>query len=290
MTDIELPEGITLLDAPLAGIKVDTPAATGVIYFNGAHIAAWTPAGQHPVLWLSDQAILEPGKAIRGGIPLLWPWFGAGDDGQHTPMHGIARVSTWNLLRAKVSPAGTANIVLGLDGAAVDPGLAPDLPRDYRLELHISMGKTLIVQLVVFAGDSELFFEDGLHSYFAVGDIHKTRIEGLDGAAYSDRLTDGCATQQGAVSFEGETDRIYESRETLRIIDDEWNRTLLIEKVGSAQSVIWNPWIAKAAATPDLGNDDWQEFVCAEAVNVRDQSVNVEPDGRHLISQTISII
>lgn len=112
------------------------------------------------------------------------------------------------------------------------------------------MGKTLIVQLVVFAGDSELFFEDGLHSYFAVGDIHKTRIEGLDGAAYSDRLTDGCATQQGAVSFEGETDRIYESRETLRIIDDEWNRTLLIEKVGSAQSVIWNPWIAKAAATP----------------------------------------
>ena len=146
------------------------------------------------------------------------------------------------------------------------------------------------MQLVVFAGVSELFFEDGLHSYFAVGDIHKTRIEGLDGAAYSDRLTDGCATQQGAVSFEGETDRIYESRETLRIIDDEWNRTLLIEKVGSAQSVIWNPWIAKAAATPDLGDDDWQEFVCAEAVNVRDQSVNVEPGGRHLISQTISII
>lgn len=92
------------------------------------------------------------------------------------------------------------------------------------------------------------------------------------------------------MSFEGETDRIYESRETLRIIDDEWNRTLLIEKVGSAQSVIWNPWIAKAAATPDLGDDDWQEFVCAEAVNVRDQSVNVEPGGRHLISQTISII
>lgn len=290
MTDIEVPQGITLIDTPLAGIKVDTPAATGVIYFNGAHIAAWTPAGQHPVLWLSDAAILEPGKAIRGGIPLLWPWFGAGADGKHAPAHGIARISAWNLLQAKVSPVGTASIILGLDGGAVDAGLAPELPRDYRLELHISMGKTLIVQLVVMAGEDALVFEDGLHSYFAVGDIGKTRIEGLDGAAFSNRLTDSCATQQGDVTFDAETDQIFESQASLRIVDEEWNRTLLIEKVGSVQSVIWNPWIAKAAATADLGDDDWQHFVCAEAVNVREQSIAVAPGGRHLISQTISVL
>lgn len=289
MTHIKLPPGITAIDAPLAGVAVDTPAGSGVIYFNGAHVAAWTPAGQRPVLWLSDHTALEPGKAIRGGIPLLWPWFGAGADEQHAPSHGIARIATWDLLQAEVSPAGTASIVLSLDGAAVDASLAPDLPRDFQLRLHIRMGTTLAVQLVVIAGEEELVFEEGLHSYFAVGDIQKTRIEGLDGAAFHDRPSGSTATQQGVITFSGETDRIYESQQTLRIVDEEWNRTLLIEKVGSKQSVVWNPWIDKAAAMGDLGDDEWREFVCVEAVNVRDQSITVKPRSRHLISQTISV-
>lgn len=289
MTDIELPEGITPVDAPLAGIKVDTGAASGVIYFNGAHIASWTPAGERPVIWLSDNAVFAPGKAIRGGVPLLWPWFGAGADGSRDPMHGVARISEWKLVQAKVSPAGTATLVLCLDAGGVDEALAAELPTDFRLELHIVMGQTLTVQLMVFAGETALEFENGLHSYFAVGDIRKTRIEGLDGAAYSDRLTESCQTQQGDVTFTGETDRIYESTASLRIVDEEWNRTLLIEKVGSAQSVIWNPWVDKARATADLGDDEWSHFVCAEAVNVRDQSIRVEAGSSYLTSQTISI-
>lgn len=290
MTELVLPEGIEPIDAPLPGVKVDTPVASGVIYFNGAHVAEWTPAGERPVLWLSDHAVFKTGTAIRGGVPVLWPWFGAGASGVQSPAHGFARLACWNLLHAKVSPSGTASIALGLDGGMVAAELAPGLPRDYRLELHISMGRTLMLQLVVLAGDTELVFEEGLHTYLAVGDISKVRVECLDGAAYSDRLSGQTATQQGALVFSSETDRVYESREALRVVDDELGRTLLIEKVGSAQTVVWNPWDAKAAALTDMGDDEWRQLLCVEAVNTREQAVRVQPRSRHLISQTISLI
>lgn len=289
MTHLLLPAGITLVDEPLPGIRVETPAASGVIYLNGAHVAEWTPADQRPVLWLSQSSVFEPGKPIRGGVPLIWPWFGAGASNQLAPAHGFARLEQWHLEQANVSPSGTANIVLGLEGSEVDPSLSPDLPHDYRLEMHVSMGRTLLLQLVVIAGDHPVTFEEGLHTYFAVGDITKVRVAGLDGAAYSDRMTNQSTTQDGDVTFTAETDRVYESRGTVRIVDEAWQRTILIEKVGSAQTVVWNPWVAKAAAMPDFGDSEYPEMVCVEAVNTRDQTIVLQPHQRHLLGQTITV-
>ncbi|MDI9627453.1 MAG: D-hexose-6-phosphate mutarotase [Acidobacteriota bacterium] len=289
MTDLELPEGITAFETPIPGIRVDTPAAQGVIYTNGAHVAEWTPAGASPVLWMSQSSVFEPGQAIRGGIPIVWPWFGAGADNDKSPAHGFARLSQWHLRRAEVSPSGVATLLFGLEGREEPAPAASGMPDDYTLKLQVSMGEALTVQFMVTAGASELRFEEGLHSYFAVGDIKKTRVEGLEGAAYSDRLTGRTHTQSGAVSFTGETDRVYESAGSARIVDEAWGRTILVEKVGSSQSVVWNPWINKAAAMPDFGDDEWPSMVCVEAVNTREQSIVVPAGGTHLLSQTISL-
>ena len=290
MTELELPEGLTAFETPLPGIKVDTPAAQGVIYTNGAHVAEWTPAGARPVLWLSASSVFEPGKAIRGGIPIIWPWFGAGADNDKAPAHGFARLSEWHLRHAQGSPAGVATMLFGLEGWEVPEHLTSDMPRDFTLGLQVSMGRALSVQLMVTAGAEDLRFEGGLHTYFAVGDIKKTRVEGLDGAAFSDRLTNQTQVQSGAVDFTGETDRVYESKESTRIVDEAWGRTIQVEKVGSSQTVVWNPWIAKAAAMADFGDDEWTGMVCVEAVNTREQSIVVPAGETHLLSQTISLL
>lgn len=289
MIELVLPAGITPIDAPLPGLRIETAAASGVIYFNGAHVAEWTPAGERPVLWMSDSSVFETGQAIRGGAPIVWPWFGTGASGTRTPAHGFARLATWHLQHAKVSDRGTATIRLVLDAQEIPAEVLGDLPRDFNLEMQISMGKVLMLQLVLTSGHTEMVVEEGLHTYFAVSDIKNVRVEGLDGAAYSDRLTNSTSTQSGPVTFTGETDRVYESRATTRIVDEAWDRTIVVEKVGSAQTVVWNPWIAKAAAMPDFGDDEWTQMVCVEAVNTREQSVVVHAGRRNLLSQTISL-
>ncbi len=288
--NVVLPEGLTLIESPLPGIRVETPAASGTIYFNGAHVAEWTPAGERPVLWMSERSNFEAGQPIRGGVPVIFPWFGTGASGGLTPQHGFARQARWNLVAAKVSSSGAATIHLTLGGEEIDREVSGNMPRDYQLEMHVTMGRTLILQLVVTAGDSPIRFEQGLHTYFAVGDIRQASIEGLDQAAYSDRVTGTSHTQDGAVRFTGETDRVYESRQYLaRIVDPAWDRTIQIEKVGGMQTVIWNPWVGKSAAMADFGDDEWPGMVCVEAVNTREQAVVLGRGKRHLLSQTISV-
>ena len=290
MTDLELPDVIAVLDAPLPGLRIDTPAAQGVIYLNGAHVAEWAPAGERPVLWMSEASMFEPGQAIRGGVPIVWPWFSNGRAGDKSPAHGFARLSQWNLRYAQVSDSGVATLTFGLEGSEIPADAAPGLPSDYSLVLQVLMGQALMLQLVVTAGADDLTFEEGLHTYFAVGDINQVRVEGLEGATYHDRLTDQLSTQDGPVAFTAETDRIYDSEGSTRIVDDAWQRTILVEKAGSRQTVVWNPWRAKSAAMPDYGDDEWTQMVCVEAVNCRGQTVVLPAGQRHVMSQTISLV
>ncbi|MFB9618652.1 D-hexose-6-phosphate mutarotase [Brooklawnia cerclae] len=290
MTEEALPEGIVPIEGPLPGFRVETAAATGVVYLNGAHVAEWTPAGHKPVLWMSGSSDYQPGRAVRGGVPLVFPWFGGGPEGDRVPAHGFARLATWHLISAAVSPKGTATLRFGLDGPQVTDAVADSFTHDYGLEMHVSLGETLLQQLVVVAGDEELAFEEGLHTYFAVGDVRHTHVEGLEGEAYFDKVTGSCATQEGLVTITAETDRIYESASNTRIVDEAWGRTIQIEKVGSAQTVVWNPWVDKSRTMTDFGDDEWPGMLCVETVNSREQSITLAPGQRHLMSQTISIL
>lgn len=288
--DIELPDGITAVNDPLPGLSVETAAASGQICFHGGHLLAWTPAGAEPVLWSSARSRFVEGAPIRGGVPVVWPFFGAGADGNRAPQHGFARISQWDLREATVSPSGRATITLGLNTAQVPDDLRAEVPDDVELLMQVTMGSSLEIRLIVEAGDTPVDFEEGLHTYLAVGDIRRCRITGLDQAAYHDRIAGRGFTQNGDVTVTAETDRINDSTATVRIIDEVLGRTIQIAKVGSAQSVVWNPWIDKSSAMADFGDDEWSGMVCVEAVNVRDAAIHLEPHQRWLLAQTIELV
>ena len=110
------------------------------------------------------------------------------------------------------------------------------------------------------------------------------------GAAFSDRLTNQTQVQSGAVDFTGETDRVYESKESTRIVDEAWGRTIQVEKVGSSQTVVWNPWIEKAAGMSDFGpKDGWKNMICVEAGSVKGWQT-LEPGDAFEGAQTISAL
>ena len=122
-----------------------------------------------------------------------------------------------------------------------------------------------------------------------MGDAREVRIQGLDGADYLDKVAGDRKSQSGDVTFSQETDRVYESVSTCRIIDEQLGRSIVIEKVGSANTVVWNPWVAKSAAMADFGDDEWTQMCCVETVNALGAAVEVEPGRSHTMAATISI-
>jgi glucose-6-phosphate 1-epimerase len=259
------------------------------MYLMGAHVTGFAPSGAAPVLWTSERSHYADGHPIRGGIPLCWPWFGppAVNDGR--PAHGVARVQPWDLLASAVLHDGRVQVRLGL---AIGPAYQPWLAGSLRPELTVTVGQQLQVDLdTINDGPGAANFEDALHTYFAVGDIHQTRVEGLDGVIYVDKLDNqNQHRQQGAVTFDGETDRVYaDTGQSLRLIDGARKRCIHIAKSGSASTVVWNPWIAKSAAMPDFGDDEWPGMVCVETANCLHQRRVLLPGDRHRTTVTISL-
>jgi glucose-6-phosphate 1-epimerase len=129
-----------------------------------------------------------------------------------------------------------------------------------------------------------------LHPYFAVSDIEQVRIVNLDGADYLDTVGEPTQRKQkGALNFIGEVDSIYDSSESVLLVDDLSGRTLLIEKTGSPSTVVWNPWIEKSAALKDLPDDGYQKFCCIEAAIANDKAVIVMSGTSSILSTRISI-
>lgn len=294
MTDSSLPDGIAEVEAEggLPALSVRTQASEGLVYRHGAHVMAWTPAGAEPVLWQSGKSEYAPGKPIRGGVPVCFPWFGPGRTGAMAPPHGLARLVPWRLLAAAADHDGTALLRLELTAADVAGQPAADaFPADAVLRYDVRLGRSLELSLTVEAGGTALDFEEALHTYLTVGDVTKVRVRGLDSARYLDKTLAGTPEriQEGDVTFDGETDRVYFSAGAVTVDDPVLDRRILVEKSGSAATVVWNPWIAKAAAMPDYGNDEWPGMVCVEAANALDAAITLEPGESHTMRQQISI-
>lgn len=287
MTQLDLPQGLSLVEDDLDAIDVDTPLCTGRVYFHGAHIASWTPKGAEPVIWLSDHSHFTADSAIRGGVPVCFPWFGPGRSGDKTPAHGPARLAEWTLVDAARLDTGIVRMRFTLPQRVLtENGFADDAS----VALHIAMGRSLQIQLSVNAGSGPCVFEEALHTYLHVGDISTLRIEGLEGANYLDKVDNRrVKTQDGAVVITDETDRIYDSQENLRLVDPTLGRTIEVAKAGSADTVVWNPWADKAAAMSDFGDDEWHTMVCVEAVNALSNQVHLEAGQKHVMSQMITI-
>jgi glucose-6-phosphate 1-epimerase len=135
-------------------------------------------------------------------------------------------------------------------------------------------------------------FEDALHSYFALGDSRQVAIGGLEGTPFIDKA-DGWARKAGEaepISIRRETDRVYPgTRGTVTIVDPIWRRRIRVAKSGSATTVVWNPWIDRAKALPDFGDDEWTEMVCVETVNALEDAVTLAPGATHELITTIDV-
>ncbi len=273
----------------LPKIRVTTLLATAEIYLHGAHVTSWQPVGAEEAIFLSEKSHWEDGLAIRGGIPICFPWFRAKADDPKAPMHGFVRTKEWRLDSVTVEEDGSVAVVCSTES---DEVTRLWWPYDFRLVHRISVGRTLELELTVSnTGPEGLSFEEALHTYFLAGDARRVRVRGLDGISYLDN-TDGNKqkTQSGDLVFSAKTDNAYLNTEgAVDLIDPALGRTVRTEKANSATTVVWNPWREGAAAMSDFGEDEWERMACVEASNIRGSAVRLAPGEEHTMRATISV-
>jgi glucose-6-phosphate 1-epimerase len=227
---------------------------------------------------------------MRGGIPIVFPWFGPSRHTPTAPQHGFARTATWHL--DGVETAGSGSLALTLSLGDDDVG-SPFWPERFQAMYTVTFAQTLSLRLAVQNhAEHSIVFEQALHSYFAISDITEIAISGLVGATSIDKTDAARRNLQTAdlVTITAETDRVYLDTPRQCVIEDRgWRRRILIEKDGAASSVVWNPWVEKAAAMADLGDPAWRGMVCVETGNIADNEVRLAGDAEHQMSTGISI-
>jgi D-hexose-6-phosphate mutarotase len=264
----EIPGSVSLQTGKggLPVIRVESATSTAEIYLLGAHVTQFQRKNEAPLLFMSESSEFEVGKPIRGGVPIIFPWFGPHDG---MPAHGFARLAVWELRASQVLA----------DGAVM---LHFRLPPDdlFETDYIVTVGDTLTMELsVANTGSSDCSFESCLHTYFQIGDIHQISVIGLNGTRYLDSLIGEQSTETAdAIRFTGEVDRIYQNTSAdVEIHDPSLRRSIRVRKSGSKSTVVWNPWIAKSQRMPDFGDDEYLKMVCVESGNVKENAVVLHP-------------
>jgi glucose-6-phosphate 1-epimerase len=272
----------------LPRVVVATPQAEAELYLHGAHLTRYQPHRERPVLFLSAQSRFAPDAPIRGGVPIVFPWFGPRAGDPTAPMHGFVRTKAWRVESVAQAPDGQVTLVLGLDCTGSAPG---GWSAAFALRFHVRVGSQLEFTLEARnPSATPLTFEEALHTYLSVGDVRQVAVTGLAGAPFIDK-TDGMRRKveaSGPIRITQETDRVYLGTPSTCLVDDPaWGRRLVVEKSGSEATVLWNPWIAKAAAMPDFGDDEWPGMLCIETANVAEHAVTLQPGQQHELRAVI---
>ena len=287
-----LPDGARLEKGPGGLDRLVLSASDGeaVVTLQGAHVAHFQPKGEKPVLWMSAESRFEAGKPIRGGVPICFPWFGPKAGAPDAPLHGFARILLWSIVAVTRESDGSLRATLDLTADAAARG---GFPHELALSLTVRVGGSLRLELAVRNTDAApRAFEAALHSYFAVSDVRQVRLLGLEGTAFVDK-TAAMARKpgdNGPITIAAETDRVYlGATGTVTIEDPGWRRRIVVGKSGSSTTVVWNPWVAKAKAMPDFGDEEWPGMVCVETANAMDDAVTLAPGATHVMTATLEV-
>ena len=268
-------------------IRITSAAATAEIYLHGAHLTSWTPAGGEEVIFLSSKAQYQEGKAIRGGVPICFPWFNAKTDDPKAPSHGLVRTKTWEL--ESIIHEGSA-IAVSLSTAS-DEATRKWWPHEFRAAQRITISSHLQMELTVTnSGAAPFTFQEALHTYYRVGNVRYVRLVGLDYISYLDN-TEGNVEklQYGDNTFTQRIDNAYLNTEAdLVLTDPTLKRRILIGKQNSHNTVVWNPWAELAGGMADLG-DEWPHFLCVEAANIRANAITLQPGEQHTMTANIRV-
>lgn len=282
-----LPDGVTSETwCGIEALRVETPFSVARISLHGGQLLSFTPNDFDDLLWVSPTTSLPP-KAIRGGVPVCWPYFGKQGQPDDAVQHGHARISRWPLTEVKREADGTAVLKLALP-------LRDGVPLELQMSLHV--GRELRQSIdTLHRGDATYGLTQALHTYFRVADAMQVTVAGLDGLRYDDKYDGGTHVQSGDWSLHdprdpGRSDRIYiGTGHRFDLLDPAGGRRIRLDTFGSRSLVVWNPGEAGAAAIGDMPDDGWQTFVCLEAANASEDAIELEPGQRHRLSQVVSV-
>ena len=266
-------------------IEVKNAHARAKIALQGAHLFHYKAKYKEPLLWLSQKAYFEKGKAIRGGVPICFPWFGKNSYDDTLPQHGFARNQVWKLMSNQELADGSTHLQLILT-----PNKETKVLWDYNFVLiyDISVGAELTMKLTTINSDTEAFeITQALHSYFNVSNISSVSVKGLENTIYYDSLDKQLGKQHGVLKIEEEVDRVYfDASSKITLVDNE--REIELNQKGSNSLVVWNPWIEKAQQMADMQDDGYETMVCLETANALKDFVLLAPDEVHVLKVTVS--
>lgn len=297
LTDHFAIPSVLAFDEPHPGMiraQVTTPACTAELYLQGAHLTAWQPADHQPVLFLSDRSDFAPGKAIRGGVPIIFPWFGTRTPTPESPRtdgpsHGFARTADWNFAFAALA-GDDLHITLTLGPTEASRALGYD---DFHLAYQLSIGAELHLELTVAnAGAAPMHFEEALHTYFHVGDTQQVSITGLTDTDFLDKTDNFKRKHQkdSPLVLTEETDRPYlDTTSPINLDDPILKRRITVDKANSKTTVIWNPWSTLAPKLADMDPNGWLTMTCIETANAATDSIILPPGKHHSMEARIFV-
>jgi glucose-6-phosphate 1-epimerase len=257
-------------------LKINNEYAQATISVYAGQILSFQPIDQtQDLMFLSSQAYYQEGKAIKGGTPICFPWFGPDPKAKGRASHGFVRNRLWQMREVVSTQQGATQVTMGL----LDTAETREIWNySFDFSIVISIGKVLTIDLVTRNTGSESFaITQALHTYFKVGDIDRVSVLGLDNQAYLDKVDGGKQkTQDGQVTFSGECDRIYlDVPAELAIEDRALNRKITVTASNSSTAIVWNPGADVSAKMADLGDQDYKNFVCVETANAANEIIEV---------------
>ena len=276
-------------EGELAFVKITNNSATAEISLHGAHVTSFIPNGKRETIWVSKECIYKEGTAIRGGIPVCWPWFGAHPSDSSKPSHGFVRNRYWNVKSVEESENETVITFFLKD----DETTRAVWDYAFEVNLEVKISDKLQVNLISKNLDDKPFTVGGaLHTYFPVSEVSDISIKGLENVTYVDALQEMKEIKQdGAIAFAEEVDRVYiETPDTCKIVDPAFNNLIKVSKSGSQSTVIWNPWIEKAKRLPGYGDEEYHNMVCIETTNALKDVYEVQPGESHTMTQVIELV
>ena len=286
MDNIHLPAPLRKFEIPgrvafaagrggLTKINVTAGRSAAELYLHGAYITGFRKNGEPPLLFMSHRSQFAAGKAIRGGVPICFPWFGPREG---DVMHGFARITEWDLIETAVSPKGGVAVRFRLPptaAAAAWPAL--------RTEFVVTVTEQLMMELITIneSADRNFDFENCLHTYFNVGDIAQVSLAGLEGAAFLDFAAGANGARRSGenspLRITKETNRTYlDTTSAVELRDESLRRTIRVEKFNSRSTVVWNPWTTQKMPD-DFDPAEHRHMVCVESGNVKQNKVSLPP-------------
>ena len=267
---------------------------TVIVSLYGGQVLSWTPVGHQDVFWLSSQAKPAP-AAIRGGVPVCWPWFGKQGMPQGAMQHGPVRNVIWKVSACQAGENGAVLLSLEPDRTTAGGDAVDAYAEHLEVRLDIELGSSLRMALSTCNRGPESFaLTLALHSYFAVGDVEQVQLQGLENLRFDSRVegTHG-SLQMGAFKLHTLCDNTYaqanqRAEHQYLLTDPVWQRQIRLTTLGSQSCVVWNPGADGAAAMADVPDAAWKDFLCVEAANAGPDVVTLAPGAQHQLQQTLN--